>query len=78
MSLYNAPDQTQPQSAGSLRPSNVTSEAQKRCAKWLALWADDGASKESLDDLENFWWKHHDRLGNLKQHNAQARRTTDK
>ena len=59
-----------------LRPLNATNAAQNRCAMWLAFCVDDGASKDTLDELENLWWKHHDRLGNLKQHNdqAQARR----
>jgi len=52
-----------------LRPLDATNEAQKKCATWLALCVDDGASKDTLDELEKLWWKHHDRLGNLAQRN---------
>ena len=48
-----------------VRPSGLTTKAQKECCFWLTECLRLGWKKEQLDNLENLWWKYHDRLGNL-------------
>ena len=43
-----------------------TLRARVACAHWLAACLKLGWSKASLDALEEIWWKHHDRTGQLR------------
>lgn len=49
---------------GALEPEERTRAAQLRCAEWLAGCVRLGWSKDSLDALEDMWWKLHDGRGN--------------
>jgi hypothetical protein len=42
-----------------------TLTARRLCAIWLRGCLSFGWPKESLDELERLWWKHHDNHGEL-------------
>lgn len=48
------------------RPNDATYRAQELCAEWLVYCLHIGWSRSMLDKLENLWWEHHDRYGELK------------
>lgn len=52
-----------------LTPTELDGEPTPRaiglCAKWLQCCLRVGWPKSSLDDLEQLWWRYHDRYGNL-------------
>lgn len=46
-------------------PTQPTQRAARDCANWLRACLQLGWRRESLADLEEIWWTHHDYLGRL-------------
>lgn len=54
------------------RPDGVSRKAQEECGRWLAECLRLGWGRGFLNQLENIWWQHHDKRGDLKTPNDKA------